>query len=315
MEVRQHRFDHFEFETYFGIWVDKEIGRGWAGGDCSSTAADCVFESSNRCGSDGDDATSAAESPVDGVGGVRGDGIGFGMEFVIFDLLGVDWLEGSEADLECDFGGLDAALVDSIEDFRSEMQAGGRGCYRSRRLGIDGLIAFAIAGRIGAGDVGRERDVADAIESGEEVVHGLNGLEADMAFAELGAGQDLGLQLILIAEEEALADTDFAARANQAFPINGIRGELAGEKDFDAAPSAFAASVETGGKDASVVEDQEIAGVQKVGEVAEQAIGIFAAGSLQMQQAGSVAGGEGFLGDEFGGKVEVEIGNPHGVRL
>jgi hypothetical protein len=34
-----------------------------------------------------------------------------------------------------------------------------------------------------------------------------------------------------------------------------------------------------------------------------------------VQHAGVVTGGEGLLGDEFGGKMEVEIGNPHGVRL
>jgi len=189
-------------------------------------------------------------------------------------------------------------------------------------------------GRIRTRDVGWERDVADAIESGEEIVHGLNdalGLEADLALAEFGAGQDLGLQFVLLAEEEAFADTDFAAGANQAFPIVGIGGELAGEQNFDAAVEeitrggitradrlsmgALAAAIKPGRKDAGIVEDDEIAGLQKIREVAEQAIGIFAAGSLQVQHAGAVAGGEGFLGDEFGRKVEVEIGNPHGVRL
>jgi hypothetical protein len=34
-----------------------------------------------------------------------------------------------------------------------------------------------------------------------------------------------------------------------------------------------------------------------------------------MQHAGAVAGGEGFLGNEFVGKMEVEVRNQHGVRL
>jgi hypothetical protein len=34
-----------------------------------------------------------------------------------------------------------------------------------------------------------------------------------------------------------------------------------------------------------------------------------------MQHTRTVAGGEGLLGDEFAGKMEVKIGNPHGVRL
>ncbi len=172
--------------------------------------------------------------------------------------------------------------------------------------------------------------MADAIENREEIVLALE-VEADVALAEFGAGEDLGLQFVVLAEEDAFADADLAAGANQAFPIVGIGGELAGEQNLDAAvekitgcgiarterlsADACAAAIEPGRKDASIVEDDEIAGVQQLGEVAEEAIGIFAAGTLQMEHAGTVAGGKGFLGDEFGGKVEVEIGNPHSVRL
>ena len=66
MEIRQHRLDHFEFETDFGIWVDEEVGRCWAGGDCSRTRSNGMFERANRCGADGDNATGAAESLIDG---------------------------------------------------------------------------------------------------------------------------------------------------------------------------------------------------------------------------------------------------------
>lgn len=78
---------------------------------------------------------------------------------------------------------------------------------------------------------------------------------------------------------------------------------------------ALAAAVETRWKDASVVEDDEIAGTQEVGEVMEQAVGKMAAGSLQVQHAGGIAGSEGILGDEFVGKMEVEVRNQHGFRL
>src|ERR1700693_3064760 len=42
-EIGQHRFDCLEFETSFGIWVDEEVGSGWACGDCSSADTNCVF--------------------------------------------------------------------------------------------------------------------------------------------------------------------------------------------------------------------------------------------------------------------------------
>ncbi len=129
MEVGQHRLHHFEFETYFGIWVDEEVGCGGACKDFTCALAGCVFQSSNRGGSYGDDATVVAECLVDGGGGAGGDRIGFGMEFVIFDLLDADWLKGSQADVERDFGGLDAALADAVEDFRSEVKASGGSGY------------------------------------------------------------------------------------------------------------------------------------------------------------------------------------------
>jgi hypothetical protein len=237
------------------------------------------------------------------------------VEFVIFDATDADRLEGSEADVQRDIDGLDAALTDSVENLRREVETGGRRGYRSALIRIDGLIALAIAGGVRTRDVGRERDVADAIEGGKEVIVILEGLKADIPPAELCARQDLGLQFILVAKEKAFADSDFAAGANQALPFVGIGCELTSEKDFDAAVGAFAAAIKPGRKDAGIVEDDEVAWLEKVGEFAEQAIGVAAAGALQVQHAGAVAGGEGFLGDEFTGKMEVEIGNPHGVEL
>ena len=336
VEVGQHRFDYFEFETCFGICVDEEVGCCGACDDCSCAYSNGMFERANRCGADGDYSAPGAEREIKGRGGVGGDGIRFGVEFVILDAIDADRLECSEPDVQRDFGGLDAALTDSVENLRSEVKArSGRG-YRSALLSIDGLIALAITGRIGARDVGRERDVADAIECGEKIIVILEGLKADNALAELSARQNLGLKFsglrfVLLAEEEAFADADFAAGTNQALPVVGIGCELAGEKNFDAAvkeiaggriacarrlsAGAFAAAEESSGKDAGIVENYEITGLEKVGKFTEQAIRIAAAGSLQVQHAGAVAGGEGLLGDELAGKMKVEIGNPHGVRL
>jgi len=77
--------------------------------------------------------------------------------------------------------------------------------------------------------------------------------------------------------------------------------------------SAGATAIEAGWKDASVIEDDQIVGTQKVGEVAEQAVGVVAGGSLQVQHAGMIAGGEGLLGDEFFGKMKAEVRDEHSV--
>ena len=47
---------------------------------------------------------------------VFGDRIGLGMQRVLFDTLGAHGLEGSEADVEGDFCGLDAALAEAREE-------------------------------------------------------------------------------------------------------------------------------------------------------------------------------------------------------
>ena len=78
--------------------------------------------------------------------------------------------------------------------------------------------------------------------------------------------------------------------------------------------NAFAAAVEPRWKDAGVVEDHQIAGAQQFREVAEQTVRIGAV-SPNVQHPGAVAGREGFLGDEFRGKVEVEVRNQHNFRL
>src|ERR1039458_7988838 len=123
------------------------------------------------------------------------------MDLGIFDALDADGLESSQADVQGDLDHLDPTLADAVEDFRSEMQASGWGRYRSALPRIDSLIAVAIAGRIGARDIRRERDVADAIEHGEEIA---DWLKADAALAEFRSGENLGLQVagVPVAEEQ-----------------------------------------------------------------------------------------------------------------
>ena len=245
-------------------------------------SANRVFEGANGGGADGDDATRSTESVIDGGGGAGGDGIRLGVEFVIFDALDADRLKGSQADVQGDIGGFDPPLADAVENFRGEMKSGGGGGDGAARVGIDGLIALAIAGRVRARNVRRERDVADAIEGGEEIC---DRLEADAALAKFSASQDLGLQFVAFAEEQAFADADLAAGTDQAFPIVGVGGKLSRQQHFDAAveeiagcgivrtdrlsAGAFAAAVEPGGKDAGVVEDHQVAGPQQIREIRE----------------------------------------------
>ena len=69
------------------------------------------------------------ERLVDSGGGVGGDGVRLGMEFVIFDALDANRLKCPEADVQRDSAVSTPRLADAVEDFRGEVKAGGRGCY------------------------------------------------------------------------------------------------------------------------------------------------------------------------------------------
>lgn len=132
--------------------------------------------------------------------------------------------------------------------------------------------------------------MADQVNASEEIEHGS---EADMTLAEFPAGDDFGLKFVVLSKKKMLADRDLASRTNQAFPFVGIVSELTGEQNLDTAakklagsriPRAdglrfktFAATVEARRKHPRVVENDEIASPEKVGEIAKVAIGEGAA--------------------------------------
>jgi hypothetical protein len=232
-----------------------------------------MLKSANGCSAHGNDATRIAASLIDGSGCAGRNGISLGVDLVILNALHANRLKSSQSYMQCDVGRLDPALANAIEDFWSEMKSGRGGGYRTPLLRIDGLIAFAIAGRILTRDVGREGHVSDAIENGMEIV---NRLEANAAFTEFPSAENFGLQLIVFTEKQPFTYANLAAGTNQTSPIVRLGGELAGEQNLNPAlekiarcgitladsvsPRAIAAAVQPGGKDAGIVEYQQIAG-------------------------------------------------------
>ena len=231
VEVGEQSLDQPEFVA----GIDEEIGFAGAGLDFTRLCG--VFESADRGGAYGYDAAGFAPCLTDLCGGFFRDRIGLGVERVLFDFLDAHWLEGAESDVEGHFCGLDAAVVEAGEDLRSEVEASCGGGDRSALSGVDGLVAVAVGSRIVAGDVRRKRDVADSFYSCEKVVHRS---ETDVALAKFAAGDDLSLELVIIAEGKVLADSDFAARADETFPIVRVALQLACEQDFDLAAKKIA---------------------------------------------------------------------------
>jgi hypothetical protein len=132
-----------------------------------------------------------------------------------------------------------------------------------------------------------------------------------VAFAKLAAGDDFGLEFVVISEIEVLADTDFAAGANEALPLIGIVLQLAREEDLNLSaekivsrrvPGAdglrlktFAPSIEPGWKHACVVEDDEIVRAEQIGKFSELTIGDGTGQAGEMQQTRSSTVGQRLL--------------------
>jgi hypothetical protein len=152
--------------------------------------------------------------------------------------------------------------------------------------------------------------VADLFYVGEEIV---DRGEADVALAEFAAGDDLGMEFVIIAEEKMLADSNLAARPDQTLPVVGIPLQLPCKQDLDTAAKEVArgrimrtqrlglkattSSVEAGGKYARVIEDEEVAGSEEIGEIAKLAVGEGAGGGGQVEQTRGGAIGKRLLGD------------------
>jgi len=113
VEISKHGVDNLEFEA----GIDEEVGRRASSRDDSFALPNCVFESADGGRADGDHAALVAKCLIDGRRGGGGDGIGFGMKFMVFDAFDVDWLEGSQADMKSDLDGFYAALPYAIENF------------------------------------------------------------------------------------------------------------------------------------------------------------------------------------------------------
>ena len=169
------------------------------------------------------------------------------------------------------------------------MQAGGGRRYRSPLLGEDGLVSLAISVRVIAMNIGREWHMANAIEDGEEIV---DRGELEQPIAELSALKDFGFEnngAVGSREHEAFADGNFSSGAHERAP-EVVSGGL-GEHDFDSAGGLFAfaaqrsARVEASGDHATVIEHEQVAGVEKGREVGELAVVQFARCTIHDEHA------------------------------
>src|SRR5207245_10037476 len=97
---------------------------------------------------------------------------------------------------------------------RREGQAGSWSGQGAAPAGKDRLVAFAVGGFIGAVDVGWQRNVAQALDGGQQVF--ASG-ETKLPQAVFAAANHLGLQLSF-SKDDALSGADLAAWAHHRLP-------------------------------------------------------------------------------------------------
>ena len=66
------------------------------------------------------------------------------MQLMILDAVDMNWLKCAQANMQSDLGAFDAALTDSVNDLRGEMQACSRSSYRTSLARVDSLVTFPI---------------------------------------------------------------------------------------------------------------------------------------------------------------------------
>jgi hypothetical protein len=74
-------------------------------------------------------------------------------------------------------------------------------------------------------------------------------------------------------------------------------------------------AIKPGRKNPGIVEHYEVIGPEKVGKFAEKAVPEHSGAAVQVKQPGRGPVGKGFLGNQFGGKMVVELGNQHEAVL
>jgi len=279
-----------------------------------------VLQCAGGRGSGSDDAALFAERLVDRLGGSRGQRVVLGVEVDIFDIFSADRLEGPKTDVECDGFDLNAVRTELIEDLRSEMKSRSRSRGRAGLVRKDCLIPFAIRLGIVAVDVGRQGHVADAIQDGAEII---GRGEAQGAFPVVSSIGHLrfkqGSSVPKSREVEPFARLYLAPGANECRPL--MRTHLLRQENFDTSCGVWRAClreltsctsrIEPSRDDSAVVEDQQIARMKKLRQIAKEVVAILACRAIENEHTARATDRRRRLRDELFRKIEMELGYAH----
>ena len=203
-----------------------------------------------------------------------------------------------------------ARLPATGEHLRRKVKSGGRRSDRASFASENGLVAVAVAGRIGAFDVGRQGNMSDSLERCEEIALAV---KADRALAEPSAARRFRLPALhrtvcvrrrgslrpgrTSASQSRPSAETLRSRKTSTVPLKYSRTfGLFFPMGSDV--HSRAAAEEAGWKNAGIIDHQAIARVKVRRQVAEHAVFPKAPFPVDHQHARGRAIGEGFLGDQ-----------------
>src|SRR5215469_8178180 len=246
------------------------------------------------------------------------------VQTMFFNLLHPHRLKCSQPDVQGDFGNLDPALANAIEDLRREVQACSRRRHRSWFFRIDRLVAVAVGGPVLTRDIGRQWNMANPIYDLRKVG---DGSKSDMPLAKRAPRDHIGPQLGVLAEEKCLTHSYLSAGTNETLPFIRFLADLSNKQDLDASLQkitrrgivrrdwlglrATSVAIKPRRKHARVVHHQEIVWSQNLRKIAKNLVMDSARPPVQVQDARGGAVGKRLLGDQRFGKIVVEVGNQH----
>jgi hypothetical protein len=157
MEVGHHSIDHQEVV----IAVDEELSSTFV-----HPEGGCAFKCSNRCGSDRNDSPTIRFRSRTGIESFLGNAERLSVHFVIFNAIGCDRSERSEANHKFNISSTNATLGASGQDLGSEMEPRCWGRCRGRSLREDGLVALLLRQHLG--DVRGKRHDSEPLKDIEQ---------------------------------------------------------------------------------------------------------------------------------------------------
>ena len=226
----------------------------------------------------------------------------FAVHAMFAHVVGAHRLERAGADVEGHVPEFDAAVAQRLQQRFVEMQAGGGRGDCADFLREHGLVTLVVVGPRLAADVRRQRQPAGMQQPAFQPFADVEAQVVELTLAAQHLGFAAGIQRDPAARLRRFAGADLRPRL--------VAGQQAFDQDLHA-PAGGLLAEQARRDHPGVVEDQQVAGLQQPGQVAHRAVLQLARRLRHHQQAAGGAFGQGGLGDQGFGQLEMEVGFLH----